>query len=290
MLFIFALVFYTLFNYLFNSFMKKITILVFLLFGLLFFFSCQSKNDYPTANSLKYELVKYEKESEGCDSLREDNCAKIRIEFPQITNFENEAVKDKINNSVELLFSMNEDFTSDSIDINAEMENFIADYESFISEFPDAFQSWFIERTGEVKLNKGNIFSIDFMEYSYTGGAHANTIVVLKNYNLSDGEEITLDEIISPSKQAELTKVGEAEFRKLKDLTSESDLGQAGFWFENNEFYLNDNFLITDSSLVFYYNSYEITAYAFGPTELSIPFSKIKSFVEEKSLLNKLIE
>ncbi len=290
MLFIFALVFYTLFNYLFNSFMKKITILVFLLFGLLFFFSCQSKKDHPTENDLKYELVKYEKESEGCDSLREDNCAKIRIEFPQITNFENEAVKDKINNSVELLFSMNEDFTSDSIDINAEMENFIADYESFISEFPDAFQSWFIERTGEVKLNKGNIFSIDFMEYSYTGGAHANTIVVLKNYNLSDGEEITLDEIISPSKQAELTKVGEAEFRKLKDLTSESDLGQAGFWFENNEFYLNDNFLITDSSLVFYYNSYEITAYAFGPTELSIPFSKIKSFVEEKSLLNKLIE
>lgn len=270
--------------------MKKIAIFISPLFGLVFFFSCQSKNDYPMENNLKYELVKYEKQSKGCDSLRDDNCAKIRIEFPQITNFENEAVKDKINNSVESLFSMNENFTSDSVDINDEMEGFIADYEDFISEFPDSFQSWFIERTGEVKLNKGNIFSIDFMEYSYTGGAHANTIVVFKNYNLSNGEEITLDEIISPNKQNELTKIGEEEFRELKELTQEADLGQAGFWFENNEFYLNDNFLITDSTLVFYYNNYEITAYAFGPTELIIPFTKIKSLVNDKSLINPLIE
>jgi hypothetical protein len=268
--------------------MKKIIFTFLLLSGIGFFFSCGRNS--PTENNLKYELVTFQKQSEGCDTLRDDNCAKIKIEFPQITDFENETIKDKINNSIESLFSMNENFTSESIDINAEMESFITDYEDYISEFPDAFQSWIIERTGEVKLNKGNILSIDFMEYSYTGGAHPNTVVVFKNYNLSNGEEITLDEIISPDKQTELTKVGEAEFRKLKELTSEADLGQAGFWFENNEFYLNDNFLITDSSLVFYYNSYEITAYAFGPTELSIPFSKIKSFVEEKSLLNKLIE
>ena len=270
--------------------MKNITIVILLLSGITFFFSCGGKDGSSMENALKYEMVKYEMQSEGCDSLREDICAKIKIEFPQITNFENKAVKSKINNSIESLFSMDENFTSDSIDFNAEMESFIADYEDFILEFPDSFQSWFIERTGEVKLNKGNIFSIDFMEYSYTGGAHPNTIVVFKNYDLTDGEEINLDEIISPSNQAELTKVGEAEFRKLKDLTSEADLGQAGFWFENNEFYLNDNFLITDSSLVFYYNSYEITAYAFGPTELNIPFSKINSLVEEKSLIKSFIK
>ncbi len=74
----------------------------------------------------------------------------------------------------------------------------------------------------------------------------------------------------------------------MKELAADADLGQAGFWFENNEFFLNDNFLITDSSLVFYYNNYEITAYAFGPTELIIPFSKIKSLVEEKSLIKSI--
>jgi len=128
------------------------------------------------------------------------------------------------------------------------------------------------------------------MEYSYTGGAHANSMVEFKNYNLSNGDEITLDEIIRPDKQTDLKKIGEAEFRKVRELSAEADLGQAGFWFEDNEFYLNDNFLITDSSLVFYYNDYEITAYAYGPTELIIPLFKIKSLVDDKSLLKPLLE
>ena len=251
--------------------------------------SC-SKKDASAENELTYEIVNYQRQSQGCDGLREDNCAKIKIEFPQITEFENSTVKDKINNTIKLLFSMNQNADPDSINFNNEMEDFIDDYEEFISEFPDAYQSWFVEKTGNVKLNRSNIFSIDYMEYSYTGGAHANTYVVFKNYKLNDGVEITLDEIISSAKQIELTKIGEEEFRKLKELTEETDLGQAGFWFENNEFYLNDNFLITDSTLVFYYNNYEITAYAFGPTELIIPFSRIKSLVDESSLIKPLLE
>ena len=115
-------------------------------------------------------------------------------------------------------------------------------------------------------------------------------MVEFRNYDLSNGDEITLDEIIPPDKQNQLTKIGEAEFRILKELSAEADLGQAGFWFENNKFYLNENFLITDSSLVFYYNNYEITAYAFGPTELIIPYSKIKTLVDDKSLIKPLLE
>jgi len=260
-----------------------------LLIIVILFVSCSNK-DSSAENELKYELINFESQSEGCDGLTEENCAKIKIEFPQIVQFEDEVVKDKINNSIKSVFSMSEYPDQEAIDFNAEMEEFINDYESFISEFPESFQSWFIEKAGVVKLNRANIFSIDYLDYSYTGGAHANTFVAFINYNLSDGEEITLDEIISPAKQAELTKIGEEEFRKLKELTQEADLGQAGFWFENNEFYLNDNFLITDSSLVFYYNNYEITAYAFGPTELIIPYSNIKSLVDDNSLIKPLLE
>lgn len=268
----------------------KIHYLIFLFAGLLLtFYSCGGEKK-PSENDLKYEMVKYEKQSSGCDSLREDNCAKIKIEFPQITEFENQTVKTKINKSIERLFSSNDSNENAANDFNSQMESFISDYESFMLEFPDAFQSWFIERTGQVKLNKGNIFSIDYMDYSFTGGAHPNTFVTFKNYYLNDGEEITLDQIISKDKQNELTKIAETEFRKLKELTAEADLGQAGFWFENNRFYLNENFLIGDSSLVFYYNNYEITAYAFGPTELEIPYSKIRGLIKENSILSNFIK
>ena len=268
--------------------MNKIIFIILLLSAIGVLFSCGNK--LPLENNLKYELVKYEKKSEGCDSLRDDNCAKIKIEFPQISSFENKIVKEKINKSIADLFSQDILGGSKSADFETVMKGFIDEYESYITEFPDAFQSWFIERTGDVKLNKENIFSIDYMEYSFTGGAHPNTTVAFKNFNLTNGDEIRLDEIISADKKNELTKIAEEEFRKLKELTPEADLGQAGFWFENNKFYLNDNFLITDSSLVFYYNNYEITAYAFGPTELTIPFSKIKPLIGEKNLLKGLIE
>jgi len=268
----------------------NIRFLIFISASLLFvFFSCGGEKT-PSANNLKYELVKFDKQSEGCDSLREDNCAKIKIEFPQITSFENKIVKNKINNTIAKLFSMNESINTEEIDFDAEMSGFIKEYESFITEFPDSYQAWFIERTGEVKLNMGNIFSIDYLDYSFTGGAHPNTSVTFKNFDLSDGEEIVLDKIISADKQNELTKIAEEEFRKIKELAPDADLGQAGFWFENNKFYLNDNFLIRDSSLVFYYNNYEITAYAFGPTELEIPYSKIKNLINENSLIANLVD
>jgi len=268
--------------------MKKIIFIFLLLSSIGVFFSCGSKSS--TENDLKFELITYQKQSDGCDGVRDDNCAKIKIEFPRITSFKNDIVKNKINNTIAKLFSINEIINTEEIDFDAEMNRFIEEYESFIKEFPDSYQSWFIERTGEVRLNMGNIFSIDFMEYSFTGGAHPNTFVEFKNFNLSNGEEITLDEIISADKQNELTTIAETEFRKLKELTPEADLGQAGFWFENNKFYLNDNFLITDSSLVFYYNNYEITAYAFGPTELEIPYSKIKNLINESSLIENLVD
>lgn len=269
--------------------MKKFFLVLVQVGSILIFVSCTGKKT-SNENDLSYKIEKYEMMSEGCDTLRDNNCAKIRIEFPQITSFENIEIKNKINQSIESLFSSNEERGNGEVDFMSEMKNFIKDYEDYISEFPDAFQSWFIERTGEVKLNNGNIFSIDYMEYSYTGGAHANTYVIFKNYNLTDGQEITLDEIVPADKQKELTGIAEIEFRKLKELAPDADLGQAGFWFENNEYYLSDNFLISDSSLVFYYNNYEITAYAFGPTELLIPYSSIKSLLGEKSLLKNLIE
>jgi len=269
--------------------MKDITHISCFLLALIVIVSC-GKKDSSTENELKYEIVKYAKQSAGCDSLRNDSCAKIKIEFPQIIEFNNTDVKNKINNSIESLFSMNENADPDSINFDKEMNDFISNYDEFTTEFPVSFQAWFIEKTGDVKLNRGNIFSVDYMEYSYTGGAHANSMVEFKNYNLSNGDEITLDEIIRPDKQTDLKKIGEAEFRKVRELSAEADLGQAGFWFEDNEFYLNDNFLITDSSLVFYYNDYEITAYAYGPTELIIPLFKIKSLVDDKSLLKPLLE
>jgi hypothetical protein len=255
------------------------------------FYSCGGEEGKSSlSENLTYEMIKYYKVSAGCDSGKSENCAEIKIEFPKITFPVNKIVEEKINNSITELFSQDIFGSTESVDFEVLMNGFIQDYELFKEEFPDASQSWAVERSGEVKLNKANIFSIDYIEYAFTGGAHPNTFVSFKNFNLTSGEEITLDELFTFEKQQELTAIAEQEFRKLKQLGPKDDLGIAGFWFENNKFSLNDNLLIADIGLLFYYNNYEITAYAFGPTEIEIPYAKIKMLVDEKSILKKLVK
>ena len=270
-------------------FIKYLFIIV-LFVGVVFLSSCGNEDTNLSPNkNLKIEMVKYHKKSAECNTPPEENCAEIKIEFPQITFPENKIVEEKINKSIMTLFSQEMLDGTESIDFEAMMDGFIQEYESFEKEFPDAPQSWIIERIGDVQLNRVNIFSIHFTDYSYTGGAHPNTYVTFRNFDLSNGEGIQLDELIPSEKKNELTLIAEMEFRKLKNLSTEDDLGQAGFWFEDNQFSLNDNFLITDTGLVFYYNNYEITAYAFGPTELVIPYSKIKLLIKKEGLLDNLI-
>lgn len=263
----------------------------FLLVLVLLLISCGKESSDSTLNEkITIETIKYHKISPGCDSLQNDNCAEIKIIFPRISYPGNNSVENKINESILSFFSQSVTGEAEEADFEIIMDEFIQDYELFKEEFPGAPQSWIVERIGDVKLNRENILALDFTEYAFTGGAHPNTFVTFKNFDLSSGEEILLDDIIKTEMQEELRKTAEKEFRQLKELNPEADLGEAGFWFEDNKFSLNDNFLITERGLLFYYNSYEITAYAFGPTELLLPYSSIKKFIIKNSLINNLIK
>ncbi len=234
--------------------------------------------------------IKYSDYTGNCDSAYSNNCAQIKIEFPQIVNLSDTLIQNKINESIRDLFLQS--VFGEGIYESAErlIKDYLNEYDSFRKDFPDAFQHWSLERIGKVMFNKHNIFSVEFSEYSYLGGAHPNTYVSFVNFDLRSGEKIKLNNLFKVNSENELNKIAETEFRLLKELGKDEDLAQAGYWFEENKFKLNDNFLITDSSLIFYYNNYEITAYAFGPTELQLPYSKIKHLFKEDRLLSELIK
>ena len=43
---------------------------------------------------------------------------------------------------------------------------------------------------------------------------------------------------------------------------------------------MNDNFYLMPNGIGFYYNPYEVAAYAVGTTDLFIPFSEIQAFLQ----------
>ena len=104
---------------------------------------------------------------------------------------------------------------------------------------------------------------------------------------MSTGEEIRLSDILIHGYGADLNRIAEQEFRKVREMKPEQSLEDAGFWFENNKFSLNDNFALTEEGLTFYFNSYEVAPYVMGPTEIVLNYEDFKHLIKENGLLTE---
>ncbi len=248
---------------------------------------CADKSDDQKLgdNSLQIETVILQQQSEGCEHRDSGNCAKIKIEYIELKNLPNISAMEKINSKIqkELLRPIGREKNNNNFDVL--MQNFIDEYKNFKKEFPESHQEWEIERRVDNNFKDDNILSCTFSEYSYLGGAHPNTFLTLTNFNLKSGEIINLPDILIDGYPDELNDIAEPIFRKEKELTEDINLTEAGFWFNNDKFSVNNNFSIGKDGLKFVYNNYEITAYAYGPTELFVPYKSIKKLIKPDGLL-----
>ena len=96
---------------------------------------------------------------------------------------------------------------------------------------------------------------------------------------MATGKQIALGDILVDGYEPNLNQVAEKRFREIKQLEPNQSLADAGFWFDEDKFTLNDNFAICCDGLIFYFNNYEITSYAAGPTKLVIPYEDIKDLI-----------
>ena len=244
-----------------------------------------------TANSSNIEIKTHnlEKHTGDCEDGNSGNCAKIKLQYIEVVYPSNPLVQDKINSQIksEMLTPIGSEKSNDDFEIM--MQNFLDQYVEFKAEIPDAYQQWELERMIKDKYYDENILCCEFSEYSYLGGAHPNSFLRFSNFDLNSGNKINLSDILIEGYSEELNTIAEPIFRREKELTSEEDLTEAGFWFDDNKFQINNNFAITGEGLIFYYNSYEITAYAFGPTKIIIPYKEIRKLLKPNIYLQKFI-
>jgi len=162
---------------------------------------------------------------------------------------------------------------------------FIKNFDDFNKENKDYGQTWFMDGKIEVIAQKPQYLSALITYVNYEGGAHPNSNFTYLNYDPANHKEITLDALFSPEAMPKLTMIAEKIFRKNEKLSATESLKDS-YFFENDKFSLNQNFTITKEGLKFLYNPYEIKAYAFGTTELLIPFAELKDIAKPNSLLN----
>lgn len=163
-------------------------------------------------------------------------------------------------------------------------KKFIKDYEDYKKEFPDAFAGYEWDQTLSVNSQDKNIISFVHKDYVYTAGAHGLENEIYHNWSKKEERELSLKDLLIENYTEKLNNLAEKIFRSDEGITETASL--ESYFFENEKFKLNNNFLITSKGLVFIYNPYEIKSYAEGRTTLIIPYSSIQDLIKPDGYLS----
>ena len=236
------------------------------------------------AFSYHKEQQRFKKASDGCRT-DSNECAIIEIDFPQFR--EPAAVFQKINDSIlhYIKTSLSPEDMGNVATLDDLGNRFIQDYNEYTAEAKtraeednsDPFITpWSIETYGIVTFESPKLVSIELSTYSYTGGAHPNTTVTLLNYDTKTGKAISIKTLIKD--QRKLVQLAEKKFRETHELAPNASLNEEGFFWDG-KFQLPENIGLSGEGIWFFYNSYEIAAYAVGPTEFVLSWEELGDLV-----------
>jgi Protein of unknown function (DUF3298) len=141
---------------------------------------------------------------------------------------------------------------------------------------------------GFALLTDENIFTYGIDRNVYMGGAHNLETRNYYNFDLKTGKLITEKDIFVNNYQSALTKLIKRRIiEESEDINSMEELDESVFWTDSIK--PNGNFYITDESINYVFNPYEIAPYAYGDTEVTLPFSYIKNLLKPNSVINYLV-
>ncbi len=215
---------------------------------------------------------------EGCDPRSEAAlCTNVVFEWPRLEGQGAAATEVSAFIDQQMRSPVLGEEPAESLDAVA--DGFLAEYRSFIEEFSENEFPWVLERKMQVLWQGERLLTLVLREYSYLGGAHPNTAQSYWVLDRASGLRVGLADLLVEDFDAALAAVAEEAFRQLHDVPEGQGLEAAGFWFDQDTFVLNDNWAVDGVSLRFYYNPYEVAAYALGPTEIELPRATIADLI-----------
>lgn len=164
----------------------------------------------------------------------------------------------------------------------AAFEVFQKNYTDFKKDFPDAPGCWEVGLTGDTVMATPKMLFYQLDQYAFTGGAHPNSFTSYHAFDGRTGEEVEMKRFVSDS--VALLKLVEKKFREVEKLAPERDLEEAGYFLLNHRFFIPANYVFKPEGMHFYYNPYEIAAYARGAIEFTIPYDELKGIVKKEDV------
>lgn len=200
-------------------------------------------------------------------------CAYV-ADFPVITVKGNQAATDAIAKDLE---QRKRDFLTASKRMEEEAQWY---YESLLEDGEVEGYGGFSNYMGyTIAENNGEILSVIYDNWSYTGGAHGSSLKVAANYSLKTGELLTFDTFFQDKdgavksikenilRQCETPYYQEMLFSEYE--TNIDDIIKEDYWYFDN------------AGMHIIANEYVITPYVAGIQEFIIPYSEIPEMKQE---------
>lgn len=235
---------------------------------------------------VRFEIKNFQEKKGDCDK-KDGDCAQVDMVYPTVVEGV-PTVQQSINDSIyaylirSLVFE-GFDVPNNDKSLKEAASVFLNDWKTANDSEPgnDANSGWEVSVTGEVGLHTPKVVSITLGSYSYAGGAHPNSYVSMLNFDLKTGKTLAWDDLVSDRKALE--KLAEKEFKTARELPKNANLEAEGF-FWGEKFELPANFELQEEGIYFWYNPFEVAAYAMGPTDFTISYKDLGKLVKKDKI------
>ncbi len=170
--------------------------------------------------------------------------------------------------------------------INGAISAFLAntaDYQlgtvTAIDTIPDSanqLRNYYAARMGEIGEVTPRYITYRTLATQYMGGAHPLTDTYAFSYDLDSAKILSFDNMFLPGSSPEISKAIVAELAEKFDVTP-TTLTDAGFF--TNEIAASRSISISDGTIVFHYNQYEIAPYSMGAFDVPIVPYTIREYL-----------
>lgn len=258
--------------------------LLFLLLGLaLVVVGCGVKTESNTPPALKPERFEYA-EAGRCDTLTNRGVTiKANYVLLQDGTEAAEAINADLRNRIMSSLTSWLDSTAVAAnpqarsDLQAAARLFAADYRELTKELGPIGGCWELTVKSDTVYTSPRTITVRLDSYAYTGGAHPNSYTAFYNFDRQTGRNLSIRDLVSDT--TALLPLVEKAFRQKQDIRPEQDLEAEGYFLEDGRFFLPENVGISRDGLVFYYNPYEIGAYALGPIDVLVPYAQLEDIL-----------
>lgn len=158
-------------------------------------------------------------------------------------------------------------------DLNRAAALFAADYQAVTNDMGGLGGCWELKTDSDTTYASSTVITARMETYAYTGGAHPNSNLSFYMFDRQTGRTLSLNDVVSDT--TALLNVVERAFRRQQELPPRANLEERGYFLRDGRFFLPDNIGMSRVGLVFYYNPYEIAAYALGPIEVTVPYTQL---------------